>query len=140
LLLVNQVFAARILFIWSANPTYDLVTNYIISYGTESLTYTYEVDTGNATNIILDGFYDDTTWYFSIQAENSNGKSPYSEEISLDIPNLPDMPENLVLILQLDSSTNLTGPYTTIVAWPNIQIEDTKSPLYFRSKLFIEKR
>jgi fibronectin type 3 domain-containing protein len=81
---------------WSATPT---ATSYTVYRSTTSGTQ------GSAiANVAAPGFNDATivagnTYFYSVTASNASGESPPSTQASLDVPNVPLAPTNLVATL-----------------------------------------
>ena len=93
---------------WDRNPEPD-IASYILSYGTQSGSYTTSVDVGNVTSwqLNLSGGF---RYYFVIQAKNTSGLiSPRSAEVFADIVG-PATP----IITSLSPSSGSTGTPVTI--------------------------
>ena len=71
--------AATVTLAW--NPTSG-ASGYIVSWGNISHVYTASRDVGNQTIAQISGLVDGAPYYFSVQAYNSGGRSPYSTEVS----------------------------------------------------------
>ena len=66
---------------WDASLESD-VTNYRISYGTQSGVYADSLDVGNRTAWTFTALTDGQIYYLVVQAESASGLSPYSQEVS----------------------------------------------------------
>jgi len=65
---------------WDSPP--EQVTSYIVHYGTQSSVYTQNVDVGNVTSYVVTALTTGQVYYFVVQAYNSAGTSPFSEQVS----------------------------------------------------------
>ncbi len=80
--------AASVKLAWNPNPEPD-ITNYRLSYGTSSRTYTQNVDAGTATTVTVSNLEQGKTYYFAVRAINAKGlQSEPSAEVShyVEIP------------------------------------------------------
>lgn len=81
------VRAATVTLAWDANPESN-VTGYIVSYGLQPRgvqPYTTSVDIGNVTQWVFTPASVNFTYYFAVQAKNSDGfVSGYSAEVMLE--------------------------------------------------------
>lgn len=72
--------AVNVNLFWTASPD-DTVTGYNIYYGGDSHQYTNSFCVGNVTNAVIPELLENTTYFFSAKAHNSNGdESEYSNE------------------------------------------------------------
>lgn len=128
--------AARIMVSWDPNPPEENVLGYKIYYGTNARVYDVVVDVGNVTNAVLEGFQGPRTYYFAATAYNSYGESDFSEEVSVTIPSPPEPPGGLWVLLSLEASTNLAGPWTNLVGWPAVRLDSTNgAAIYLRAQM-----
>ena len=70
--LVEQADAASLTVAWDRVPD-TTVTGYVVSYRTQSRTYTSSVVAGNSTSVMLPGLAEAATYYIVVQAYNSDG-------------------------------------------------------------------
>ena len=70
--LVEQADAASLTVAWDRSPD-TAVAGYVVSYGTQSRTYTASVVAGNSTSVMLPGLADAATYYIVVQSYNSEG-------------------------------------------------------------------
>jgi hypothetical protein len=86
LMIGSRANAANLTLAWDAEAD-AAVAGYLLSYGTQSGTYTAHIDTGNTTVQTLADLADGTTYYFVVQAYDSQGNvSDPSAEISGQTP------------------------------------------------------
>ncbi len=74
---------------WQANTDGSPVNGYKLYYGIESKHYSESIDVGNSTNYTLSNL-PPGTYYMALTAYNDLGESPYSEETSFTINDLPN--------------------------------------------------
>ena len=85
-LALHSAQATSVRLAWNPNTESD-VTNYRLSYGTSSGTYSQAVDCGLETSRTISGLQAGTTYYFTVQAVNVDGlESPPSSEVAFRIP------------------------------------------------------
>jgi hypothetical protein len=70
--LVEQASAAQLIVAWDRSPD-PAVAGYVVSYGTQSRSYTSSIVAGNATSATLPGLYDGATYYIVVQSYDSQG-------------------------------------------------------------------
>jgi hypothetical protein len=82
LMMAASAEAATVTLAWDRN-TDPSVQGYIVSYGTQSGTYTTAVDVGDQVtwSVVLNPSTT-TTYFFAVQAYNATGTSAYSTEVS----------------------------------------------------------
>ena len=81
LLTANDAVAGQITLAW--DPSADTVAGYTIYYGTESGSYSGQVDVGNQTSGTVPGLTDGVRYYFAVKAYSSSGMfSGPSNEVS----------------------------------------------------------
>jgi hypothetical protein len=80
-----QVYAATVRISWNPN-TEPTVEGYMVYYGTESRSYTQDLDAMNSTTIEIGDLDKGMTYYFAVKAYNDSDMSEYSEEVSVTIP------------------------------------------------------
>ena len=77
----NAVFAGQATLAW--DPSSSSASGYRVYYGTASGNYTSNVNVGNATTSTVSNLTDDSTYYFSVKAYDSEGnESGFSNEVS----------------------------------------------------------
>ena len=101
--------------VWNPNPESDLA-GYKVHYGTESGTYTTQVDVGNSTIFAPQGFDWSRTLYFAVQAYDTEGlESGLSAEV-LWTPPPPPVPTRITSVTANTEYPLLTGSTTTWTA------------------------
>ncbi len=86
------VSAGSVSLAWNPSPSTD-VAGYELLYGTVRGQYTYSLDVGAKTTIMVSGLPDGLTYYFVLIAYNFLGdESVYSNEVSNSVPALPATP------------------------------------------------
>ena len=66
---------------WDPSPDAD-VTNYVVSYGTQSGVYTDSLNVGNQTVWTFTALADGQVYYLVVQAQNAAGLGAYSSEVN----------------------------------------------------------
>lgn len=131
LFLAAKSFAAS--FVWNPMPSTN-VASYVLLWGTNSGSYLWSTNTGNATNFTVpDSVFPIGTNFFSITALNASG-----DEIGVGTSELVFVrwPANLRVKLSMDSAPSPTGPWTeTITITNSVAVQDTA---YFRGRLDIQ--
>ena len=89
LLFLQQALASNVMLAWNPSPD-PQVTNYNLYCGVASGVYTNQVAVGNTSSYQFTGLVPGVTYYFAVNAEDSNGlESPNSNEINYFVPLLP---------------------------------------------------
>jgi chitodextrinase len=114
LVLVPRCFAAQVTLAWDKNTEPD-IAGYKIHYGTDSGSYDYSVNVGNYTSCTISDLAEDTTYYFTATAYNTqNNESDFSEKITYTPGSeLSPTTEPLdkIIIDNGDKSTFVTGTW-----------------------------
>jgi hypothetical protein len=88
LLAVSEAIAGQITLAW--DPSEDTVAGYTIYYGTQSGSYSGQVDVGNQTSATVPGLTSGVRYYFAVKAYSSSGLfSAASNEVSGIAASLP---------------------------------------------------
>src|ERR1035438_2362563 len=71
------------------NPSTDAVAGYNVYYGTNSGSYPYKIDVGDATSVTISNLTAGVTYYFSATAYDADGnESAFSNEAIYIIPGI----------------------------------------------------
>ena len=98
--------AASLKISWNPNTETDLA-GYRVYYGTSSRDYRDTVEVGTLSEVVLDGFFEGSTYFLAVTAyDRSNNESPFSEEVSVEIPESPD---GGILATALDAVLDLSA-------------------------------
>jgi hypothetical protein len=127
LLFAQYAAAASLTIAWDQDTASD-VAGFVIAYGTESGVYPNTVQAGNQTSQQISGLADGTTYYFIVQAYNSEGAmSPPSAEVwgqtpgSPDSPSLPPAPTTaLTIMCPAPSATSPSGKPVVVTFAPAV--------------------
>jgi len=83
---LQTLHAHDLVLTWNASPS-SVVAGYNVYYGTNSGNYTYKVQAGNATEVVISNLLPGVTYYFAATAYDLNGdESAYSSEIIFIVP------------------------------------------------------
>jgi hypothetical protein len=83
---VQDVHGASVTLAWDPNPDANLA-GYKVYYGCASGSYSFMVDAGNRTSLMISGLEDGKTYYFTATAYGTAGEeSDMSDEIRYDAP------------------------------------------------------
>jgi len=113
--------AASLTVAWDPSPDAN-VAGYLISYGTQSGRYSWNLNAGAQTQSAVSGLSDNTTYFFVVQAYTSDGvmSSPSPEVSGLTAPAAPVVviPTNTP-ISSVTLSPNATAPQNvgTTIGW-----------------------
>ena len=136
-LLVSVVFfagipgfaAQNVSLSWDASPDENVV-GYNIYYGANSADYTNMLVAGSATNMLVFGLVEGTTYYFAATAYDIAGvESEFSNEVSysvpLDVPEGTNQPPAMVVIGNQSIQKNaVLGPIPFVISDPDTAAEN----------------
>jgi hypothetical protein len=101
---VTQLRAATVTAQWNPNPESN-IAGYLISYGTTSGSYATTIDVGKVTSTSLT-IAGPATYFFALRAYNTSGAtSPFSSEVSVNVPATTTAP----VIVSLTPSSGSVG-------------------------------
>ena len=103
LILCLSASAQTVRLVWNPSASLD-VTNYNLYFGTNSGIYISKIQVGTNCQATLSNMVP-TTYYFAATAQGTNGESPFSNEVSWEIP----APPTGMIPLILQDSVTLTN-------------------------------
>ena len=111
--LALPLYGAGIQVNWNPNTEDDLA-GYKVYIGTASGSYTQHIDVGNKTSGVFENVNEKTKYYIAVTAYDTSGnESDYSEEATIDIP---DMTPSGVP----NAPTLVAGAHTITVNWESV--------------------
>lgn len=99
---------------WDASSTPELVSGYVVYYGTSSGNYTQTVDAGTALSVVVSNLTDGVQYFFVVRARNSVGtlSGPSNEVSGLPTPG----PNQAPTITNPGNRTVKEGPFTLSIS------------------------